>query len=558
MARSSKGRSGKTSPAGIEDAEIVGGPDKPEETPAPDSPQENPDRPPEPNEVPEPAPQEAPDLDPDALPESPPEETPAEESPIEIPGETGPSEEAPATPSELPPSPSEVPGPGHIPGSPGEQPPGAPDEIPPPPDETDSLGVAERAAVADWGRTPPDEVIAEAKAEEEPPAADAPPAAPVDEPEEEQAAPVASSVPTARKAPSESTPPAAEPAPRETPAAPPARRGGFVALVLGGVVAAALGYGAHWYLTEQSAGDRESEIAALQTRIDDLQAELGALPPPPEEPDLAPLQTAIDSNSTAMDELRADLSGQIEALGTRIDEVERAPSADGTLTQTALESWQAELDSVRAEIADQQERFGALADDAAQRMQEAQDQAAEVQAAAEASAARATSLAGLSRIQSALEAGAPYEAALAEFQNVYSGDIPPALAEAAPEGVPTLSELRETYPAAARAGLATAREEGLSGEEGNRFTAFMRNQFAVRSTQPRDGDAPDAILSRAEAALEDGRLNDALAELNTLPEVVRASMTEWLAAADLRARALAGAEAVVAEINAGETAAEGE
>ena len=68
---------------------------------------------------------------------------------------------------------------------------------------------------------------------------------------------------------------------------------------------------------------------------------------------------------------------------------------------------------------------------------------------------------------------------------------------------------------------------------------FLRQQFDVRSTQPRKGSDPDAILSRAEAAVEEDRLSDALAEIATLPEVARAEMTGWTGKAQARADALA-------------------
>ena len=63
---------------------------------------------------------------------------------------------------------------------------------------------------------------------------------------------------------------------------------------------------------------------------------------------------------------------------------------------------------------------------------------------------------------------------------------------------------------------------------------------------PRAGDGPDAILSRAEAALAGDDLDAALAELDALPEVVRAAMGDWLAGAEARQQALAEAAALAA------------
>jgi hypothetical protein len=69
------------------------------------------------------------------------------------------------------------------------------------------------------------------------------------------------------------------------------------------------------------------------------------------------------------------------------------------------------------------------------------------------------------------------------------------------------------------------------------------NQLSLRSTAPRAGDDPDAVLSRAEAALAAGRLGEALAEVASLPAPVQSAMAGWIAQAQARAEvqaALAG------------------
>ena len=111
-----------------------------------------------------------------------------------------------------------------------------------------------------------------------------------------------------------------------------------------------------------------------------------------------------------------------------------------------------------------------------------------------------------------------------------ASSVPPVLAEAAAEGVTPLVVLIETYPDAARAALAVARE----GQTGT-ITGFLQTQLGARSVTPRDGEDADAILSRAEAAVGEGRLGDALTELSALPDPAKAAMADWLAAAQARA-----------------------
>ncbi len=62
---------------------------------------------------------------------------------------------------------------------------------------------------------------------------------------------------------------------------------------------------------------------------------------------------------------------------------------------------------------------------------------------------------------------------------------------------------------------------------------------------PREGDDPDAVLSRAEAAVRDGRVADALTEIETLPAPVQDAMADWLASA----RARAATEAAVQDLS---------
>ena len=78
---------------------------------------------------------------------------------------------------------------------------------------------------------------------------------------------------------------------------------------------------------------------------------------------------------------------------------------------------------------------------------------------------------------------------------------------------------------------------------------FFRSQLGMRSLVPREGDSPDAILSRAEAALRDARLGAALAELENLPEGARAALDDWIARATQRQEALSAADALSDRLN---------
>uniref|UniRef100_UPI0037C662F9 COG4223 family protein n=1 Tax=Roseovarius salis TaxID=3376063 RepID=UPI0037C662F9 len=101
----------------------------------------------------------------------------------------------------------------------------------------------------------------------------------------------------------------------------------------------------------------------------------------------------------------------------------------------------------------------------------------------------------------------------------------------------------------ARAALAAARDAAAREGDTGGLTGFLRTQLGVRSLEPREGDDPDAVLSRAEAAVGQGRLTDALAEIETLPDVARAELEDWTQRARQRLDAVAAARELSEELN---------
>jgi hypothetical protein len=293
---------------------------------------------------------------------------------------------------------------------------------------------------------------------------------------------------------------------------------GFLALLLGGLVAGVIGFAVASLTAPAVDTTLVDQLNAQTTQISVLEQRIAAAP----EVDLSGIEAA-----------QADLAAQLSDVIVRIDELEARP-ATTVISEAAGEGVAAEMDALRAQIAE-------MTNAAQTELEEARAQAASIEENAAAAARSAAARAALSRVQTALESGAPIGAAL--------GDLEAATAESAPtellavqDGVPTLASLQDQFPDVARAALATARTEGVSGEETTGFGAFLRNQLDVRSTTPREGDSADAILSRAEAAVRSGRLSDALAEISALPEVARAEMSDWLAQAEQRADAIAAVD----------------
>jgi hypothetical protein len=267
------------------------------------------------------------------------------------------------------------------------------------------------------------------------------------------------------------------------------------------------------------------QVAMQSSTLSSLEEQVAGLP----VVDVASIEVAQADLSAKIDELDTTLAD----IGVRVTALEERPAGNG-ISSAAGEGVADEMDALRAQIA---EMTGAAQTELA----EARAQAASIEENAAAAARNAAARAALSRVQTALESGAPVGAALGDLEEAIGESAPDALI-AVQDGVPTLASLQEQFPEVARAALTTARSEGVSGEETTGLGAFMRNQFDVRSTSPQEGDSADAVLSRAEAAVRTGRLSDALAEISALPEVARAEMSEWLGLAETRADAIAAVD----------------
>ena len=253
-------------------------------------------------------------------------------------------------------------------------------------------------------------------------------------------------------------------------------------------------------------------------------------------PDVDPGHRECASDSDG-NEPEVDLSGLISglaALGERVTALEvnegNTASAEAAAAEESLAAFKEELNRLIAEAEAQV--------DAAER------RAAQIEAAAAAEAAAAEKEALLSKLKAAVDGGASYNELVDEL-----GNVPGDLAAHASTGVPTMVVLQQNFPDAARAALATAQTVPDDATTGQRLTAFLRRQTNARSLAPKEGDDPDAILSRAEAQLGEGHLTEALAELDALPETAQSAMSGWLDDAKTRLAALQAVDALSAKTN---------
>jgi len=343
-----------------------------------------------------------------------------------------------------------------------------------------------------------------------------------------------------------------EPVPAPEPQLAEARRGpGFFPLLLGGVLAAGLGYGAAYLgnqpeqgpdfetpfagLSEQIAGQTDA-LTALTERTGAIEAQIAALPDAPEPVDLSPISALIETADT-----RIAANGQsLQGLADRVAYLETLPlgTGDGADNSAAIAAavaqMQAALQEQSTELAAQQAENAALGAEIQDIAAAAETRIAAAEARAEARVGGATAQAALGQLQIAVATGAPFAGALADVAAGSGVAVPDALQAAASTGVPTLDDLQSTFPAAARAALPIAIRETAGQGAMDRVTAFLQSQVGGRSLEPQEGDSPDAILSRAEAALQSGDVTVALAEITALPAPAQETLAEWVADAGQR------------------------
>lgn len=318
--------------------------------------------------------------------------------------------------------------------------------------------------------------------------------------------------------------------------------GAFFGLVLGGVLAAGAGFGLARFMPDLLPMAADSGLdATVQAQAEELAAlriQIAALAEKPSgdpglESRVAALEGAGDSG----------LGERIAALEASLADLASRPAGVGVPADVS-----AELQALK----DQVGRLGsggtvpadvtAAADAAEARLKEAEARAAALAQEAEAAAMASRRAAALDRVAAALDSGAPFQGALRDL----GADLPPVLAENAAGGLPTVAELADGFPDPARDSLEAALRANMGESWTERVSNFLRSQTGLRSLSPREGNDPDAVLSRAEAALEAGDVATAIRELEAMPEAGKPALADWLVQAKVRVEAEAAFSALAA------------
>ncbi len=340
----------------------------------------------------------------------------------------------------------------------------------------------------------------------------------------------------------------------------PQKSGGFLPSVFGGVIAAGIGFGAAQFMPQiwpdtnnEVTAQLATDIAGHAERLSELNAvlatqgtEIAAIAGTAAK--AADLSKVVDTSTAAHTDIAAQFQRIDETLGaleTRLTEVEKRPIAGAAATDSAVAAYERELTAMRETLAAQRSQIETVAQEAEVQIARANEQATNLQASAEATANAALMRAALLRIDARLENGGGFVSALSDLAQASGQTADPELLAAAQSGVATLAQLQRDFPAAARLAISAAVAETADDTTMGKLGAFLRTQTGARSLSAREGDDPDAILSRAEAALKTGDIPTVLAEIETLPQSGRDEMASWVTAAQYRIDTVAAVTSLV-------------
>ena len=306
--------------------------------------------------------------------------------------------------------------------------------------------------------------------------------------------------------------------------------------VLGGVIAAVVGFGVAQVVPNgwPIGGSKtlETQLAAEIGQVHALKDQVAALGMKLEA------TSALADRVSKLEAAPAPATPDLTSLEARIAGLEARPAGSGD--PAALAQLKSDIEVLKASGAGIVSPAVQASLDA--KVTETEAKLTAIEEAAKVNSAAVLARAAIGQISAALDSGAPYSSAAKELP-----ELPAVLSDNAATGLPTVQGLQADFPAAARAALDAALRANMGASWTDRVGNFLRAQTGARALTPREGNDPDAVLSRAEAATAKGDLATALKEIATLPPESIAAMADWQRRAELRLDGEAAVHALMAK-----------
>jgi hypothetical protein len=280
----------------------------------------------------------------------------------------------------------------------------------------------------------------------------------------------------------------------------------------------------------------DAGLRRLDDRLNRAESALATPRSAPTDPAVLARLSAAESMQRALGDTIADLRKRIEdSTAAARDARERADAVAKSSGADANDALRKEVEALTARLA------------AIEHAERTTNQRVE-QSMTGASADRAVRLAvAAGALRAAVERGTPFTAELAAAKALGAEATALAPLEAfASAGVPSADALARDFdtvePAMSTAAAPASHDGGILG----RLQANAERLVRVRPVGDTPGDDPAAALARAGAKAHRGDIAGALAEVERLPDAVKAPAADWIKAAKARTAALDAARQLAA------------
>lgn len=316
----------------------------------------------------------------------------------------------------------------------------------------------------------------------------------------------------------------------------------WLAGLLGGVLGLGAAYGLAWYglwpTAPQPAVPADPRLAQFATAIPELETVTSTV-----QDELSTLTSRVGAVESRLAEAQdgpattADpaLAEQLAALSARLDEIVAATGGENDTAlvaqlQTDLSALREEAANTRAQLEEARAQVSALA-------QSTQDTAG-----AEAATIRLPLI--FSGLETAFDSGRSYETELSALRQAVPGIVvPEALSARAATGLPR-PEMVAAQVQAALPDLLAGRPASADANWQEATADWFRGLVAMRPAGAVEGDTPDAMVARLEAAVARRDFVAAQRELAALPDTMQRGAEPF--AADIAS--LAAAQSFLADL----------
>ncbi len=328
------------------------------------------------------------------------------------------------------------------------------------------------------------------------------------------------------------------------PLTPPTRRGGLLGLmaagVVGGVIATILGIAYHASgivpsRAEIAATGAATKAEAVGSAVAALQSRVAALESRPAAATSDSVE-ALGEKVAALDAGMGDVAGRVATLEAR--SAITAPVGDGGTSGLAasfadIETRLGRVEAGAAAVVALRERVAAVENAVTELVARVDALAARPAAAGESErAARAVAIA---MVRQAAGRGDPFAGEVATLEALGADATAiAALKPLAERGVPSIATLQAGFPSIADKVLIASTSADPEAGILDRIASFGRGLVSIRPTTAIQGDTPEAVVSRMQAAVDRGDLTAALAERAALPAPGQAASAAWASAASDR------------------------